>query len=551
MTGPTNGAASGGGGGSGSNNTFHAYCQTAANESTKQVIVATGDFEKREGNILVIHFVYGNTSSIINLKIGNSTTTDTVIYQTSAYPGNYVNIEPNDYVTLVYIGGDIWSITASSSGSTSGGGATSLGQLSDVSSDSISGATTGQVLTKLAGGLWGAASPSGGSITYTKPWYVDTNGVVQEKNTIQEAIDECPVHGTVHIPWRGTTYYVSSTIHVPKPITIESDYNGYDHDELIGYNANYYQASSYTSAANKITNAQISTPLITSTVSDSSAAAVGIYIHCLGVTLRNISIQCTNFTRYESAVIKAKNEFGFATATTRSNFNRFITFENCVAICYVAHYTNNQNDGTYCGRGFWLDSTGLTRVLRCEVYGTHNAFYVTGNATVNTSILFQNCWAINFTSIGYYLYAAYYCTFISCAADSHAGNFGTDVTIGYYFASCCGISAVGCGAEKMTIGVALDSCYNVSFGGTITISKEGTSAQPTIGVQAFTTSKFGLENLFVLISTDAQTGQAITHYYKCVKNAQSKIAFVNTNIESVYNGAQSASLSNNGMFDFS
>lgn len=610
MIGITNGGIAAGGSGSGSTDTFFTDCTTAANVSVKEVSIS--NFTKRVGTILVVNFTNGNSNSYIYLKINDSASNDQVIFNTNQLPGNYVTIDPYDQVELMYIGGDLWRII-SVSGASSGSG--SLGsQVNFYGTYGYSGNTaialtiSGFSLSKgvivaiyfkyavpamstlninstgaknirykrllltsdiiqaddTATFLYdgtdyqlisidrvGSSGGGGSTRTYTKPWYINSSGAVVEETTIQAAIDGCPVHGTVHIPWRGTTYSVSSTIHIAKPITLESDYVGYDHDEMIGYNASYSQASSYTSATNKITNAQMATPLITSSVSDTSAATAGIYIHCIGVTLKNISIQCTGFTRYDSAVIKAKDEFGFVDATTRSDFNRFITLENCVAICYAAHTTNNANDGTYCGRGIWLDSTGLTRILRTEVYGTHNAFYVTGNTTVNTSTLFQNCWAINFTSIGYYLYGAYYCTFIACAADSHAGNFGTDVTIGYYFSSCSGISAVGCGCEKMTIGVALDSCYNVSFGGIVTISKEGTSAQPTMGVQAFTTSKFGLENLFILVSTDAISGQAVTHYYKCAKTPQSKITFINTNIESVYNGSSTVPLNNDGMYDFS
>ena len=95
---------------------------------------------------------------------------------------------------------------------------------------------------------------SGSTRTYTKPYYINTSGEVVECNTIQAAIDGCPLHGKVTIPWYGETYVVSSTIHIWKPITLESDYSGYFPWANIAYTSTSSTAEppAYASQTNKI-----------------------------------------------------------------------------------------------------------------------------------------------------------------------------------------------------------------------------------------------------------------------------------------------------------
>ena len=57
------------------------------------------------------------------------------------------------------------------------------------------------------------------------------NGFTDDTKAIQSAIDACPVHGSVFIPWTGNNYLISSTLVINKPITIYSNYYGYEKNE--------------------------------------------------------------------------------------------------------------------------------------------------------------------------------------------------------------------------------------------------------------------------------------------------------------------------------
>ena len=57
------------------------------------------------------------------------------------------------------------------------------------------------------------------------------DGITDDTKAIQSAIDACPVHGSVFIPWTGNSYLISSTLVINKPITIYSNYYGYEKNE--------------------------------------------------------------------------------------------------------------------------------------------------------------------------------------------------------------------------------------------------------------------------------------------------------------------------------
>ena len=374
--------------------------------------------------------------------------------------------------------------------------------------------------------LWTPQTPSsGGSArTYTKPWYVDTSGNVVEANTIQDAIDGCPLHGTVHIPWTGTAYSVTSTIHIWKPITLEGEYTGYYPRENIAYNKSGgvpIAASSYSNATYKIPYGSYNSSTIGSNkpLIYSTASTFGIYIHCYGVTLRNIGMYCSSQRSDNCACLYMKNDFGYDTSNAAQPFNHNTIIENCAF----------QGTEGY-ARGVWGEGFGVATIKNTFVYYVKDAFYFNKYSTAqNTSITMIGCWAWNYSEIGYTFNECDYCTLISCACDS----VNSTVPYGYYFINCRGCSAIGCGCEQITTAVVFDGCNNCSFGGVIYLNDSN-----AFGIRSFTASKIHLDNLYILTAASNPTYVSMP--------SGSKVLLTNTNITSV-NGT---SVTNGGMHDY-
>ena len=116
-------------------------------------------------------------------------------------------------------------------------------------------------------------------------------------------------------------------------------------------------------------------------------------------------------------------------------------------------------------------TSAIVGTVRGCVWGSEGySFY---NNISNTSITFQNCYALN--GLGFYEYYTTYCSYISCASDSGTGwGYTTDNTAGTSFLA-CGAESNAKGAFHIIGGsreISLYDCRGVD---------NNTSADATIG----------------------------------------------------------------------
>lgn len=482
-----------GGGGDLSQVNWYGTSSIAAVTAAKTVTCS--GYTLATGEIVAVRFSNANTASNATLNV-NSTGAKSIRYKNAATTGN--EWEAGDTVTFLYDGTYYRLISIDKVGS--GGGA---------------------------------------ARDYSKIWYINSSGTLVETSSIQTAIDGCPIHGTVHIPWKGTSWSVSSAIHIWKPITLEGDYSGYWPVENIGFNSKstansnnslawssisssgtkipveveFWNGASFTSSSYSGSTPGPDRPLIYSSASD-----YGIYIHCYGVTLRNISLQCYNHTDDTDACLRIQDDFGYDGYSPNSaqKFEHHVIVENC-------YFRGTETKG----KGVFCSGIGLTKFSNVTVCYVKDAFWF-GYRTNNTSTTLINCWAWNFSDIGYYFDTCDYCTLISCAADTVA----TGSQVGYYYTNCTGCTAISCGAEQTEIGVAIYSSKNISFGGLILPMT--TSAVP---VHIYTASDVCLQNLYV------NTSIATPSMYVGAVSG-SKVTLINTNVPKVN------STSVNGMYGY-
>lgn len=384
------------------------------------------------------------------------------------------------------------------------------------------------------------------------PYYIDFDGSVVECETIQAAIDGCPLHGTVTIPWYGSSYRVSSTIHIWKPITLESNYTGLYPYGTLAYAStnNIGKQPAYSATTTKIPPGDFSSakdaahtgygkPLIYSTAAD-----YGIFVHCSGVTLRNISMHCnglsdTSVSYGHSACVKFySNEIYEGAAPVY--FMHHTLVENCAFQGPSGHASGYQGDGVRC------ENFGVARFANVYTFNTKNGFWF-DNCDLNeqgvtyrgncTSVTLESCWAQNFKEIGYYFHDMYYASLISCAADATSTS---TFNHGYYFDKSYSVNAVGCGAEKVNRGLTLYNSYQVSFEGCIVLTKDDSAA-----VQVYEPSTVFLNNLRAV--TWLPEGASYTPIMLC---PGSSAVLINTNIPKIATHTSGdISLPNGGMFD--
>ena len=253
-----------------------------------------------------------------------------------------------------------------------------------------------------------AASGGGGSRTYTKPWYINTSGTVVECDSIQAAINGCPVHGTVHIPWYGTTYTISSQLTINKPLTLTSDYYGYEAGERVTVGS--------TTQATDI-------PLLSY-----NGTEYAINIMSVGVTINNISLHTKG-----GGILIGPNP---GQTAPYSRYDRF----NNIFIRRIYDSNNNSDNNT--NTGIVMQDTFKTVFENCVVFDFNLGFYI----AKGTSTTMINCWAREYKLYGYNLSEMTYTSLINCAADTSPTS-EDEGQIAYYIADSYALSLVSCGAE--------------------------------------------------------------------------------------------------------
>lgn len=263
-------------------------------------------------------------------------------------------------------------------------------------------------------------------------------------DALNQAINDVKAHGTVFIP-NGNYEYIG-TLTLNKPLTLMGAYTGFDISE------------STTNVTNDVYKE----------VSITFNANVGILINSIGVSICNLCVRNT-FTSGNACIRISLDGTG-----SNTNVLRFINISN------VTIWGNRQ------GYGIFSDSIIVSTFRFLQIHECTVGIYIKKTVS-STSLLFDNCWAINCINGGYLIQDCYYSTFVSCAADSV-----NDASYGYYLQDCKTISFVGCGCEKTTehayvlwhcsdivmnvfftesgmtdnkAGIKLDGCTNISLNG--------------------------------------------------------------------------------------
>ena len=244
------------------------------------------------------------------------------------------------------------------------------------------------------------------------------NGSTDDTKAIQKAIDKCPAHGSVFLPWTGNSYKISSTLIVNKPITIYSNYYGYEINER-------------TDVASM---SEVGTPLIQYT-----GTGFAMEIHSIGVQLENIVMHTNGGGIYTTG--------NKSSTAPYSRYNRFTNvFIRCMNGTTVAHV------------GFNFTNAFRTIIENCEVFDAYVGFYINDG----TSITMTNCWARDYRLYGYRVENLVYSTLINCCADTTPKPRET-YQVAYSLSNCDTIGFVNCGAENVGAEVlALDHCYGMT-----------------------------------------------------------------------------------------
>lgn len=251
-------------------------------------------------------------------------------------------------------------------------------------------------------------SGGGTERTYTKPWYINTSGTVVECDSIQAAINGCPMHGTVHIPWYGTTYTISSSLTINKPLTLTSDYYGYESGEQVTVGS--------TTQATDI-------PLLSY-----NGTEYAINIMSVGVTINNISLHTKG-----GGILIGPNP-GQTAPWSR--------YDRLTNIFIRRIYDSNNNSDNNTNAGIVMQDTFKTVFENCVVFDFNLGFYI----AKGTSTTMINCWAREYKLYGYNLSEMTYTSLINCAADTSPTS-EDEGQIAYYIADSYALSLVSCGAE--------------------------------------------------------------------------------------------------------
>lgn len=233
---------------------------------------------------------------------------------------------------------------------------------------------------------------------------------------LKQAISECPIHGTVYIPFG--EYEITETIIVNKPIRILGGYYGFEIDNYNSY----------------VTIEQYSTPLI------SCSLNIGLLLQCAGISVSNISIE-NNGIGDSPCVIK----LDVSNTGARYGSIHGLQFNNVFVI------GNNCQYGVYCPHNVLVSTFNNVRVYNSQ-YGIKIGY----NNSVSTSVVFNNCWCVNNIISNYDLTNVKYSSFISCACDNSSCENG------YVLTNCSNVKLIGCGAEGFnSSGVKLNSCTSI------------------------------------------------------------------------------------------
>lgn len=291
------------------------------------------------------------------------------------------------------------------------------------------------------------------------------DGVTDDTAAIQAAIDACPIHGTVLIPFTGKSYMTSAQLNVNKPIAIVSTYTGMEFNE-------HWDG---------VTEAQLETPVI-----NYSGQSYAVNFTTMGFRIENISIWAPQgggigISPVSSAIV----------TNPRNNVIRNVTV-------YSASATTN---------GVQLNNAFRTVLENVFAYGCRYGF----NASGGTSLTFINCWAREFAESAFRMANENYCAFINCCADTES----TSALVPYYFQGCYGISLIACGCEgSQRNAFGFSNCKGVFLSGFAVSNNKGTTNNGTISFESGTVGTIsgfsdnnnysGQTNASVLVTSDSK-----------------------------------------------
>ena len=244
------------------------------------------------------------------------------------------------------------------------------------------------------------------------------DGITDDTAAFKAAIDAVPLHGSMFIP--SGIYLLTESLVVQKPIKIAGNYYGWD-----------AQQSTTT-----ITETEYRKPCLLF-----NGVTNALQIKSTGVCLENLQITSNNNTGYVVGIdLRGTNPLYVV--------SRNIQITNVKISAQNAKY------------GFYAYQTFLTNFTNCWASECKRAFEIGTYDLASTSVVLENCWALNYIEFGYVLSGLYYSSLISCAADSVSGGLS-----GYSLQRCNSVSLVSCGVEKcMTNGVALSNSINCNIG---------------------------------------------------------------------------------------
>lgn len=206
-------------------------------------------------------------------------------------------------------------------------------------------------------------------------------------------------HGTIYIP-QGT--FTSSGITINKPCNIIGNYTGWTYAEKTDF----------------VTQEQYRETLINFT------GTQGFLVQSIGVNIHHVTIKGT-----ASTFIGVK--LTLSNVNSLTNVLRFIRIEDCSIYCTG------------------VDSIGissadiiLSTFRNIHIYGCKNGVVLASSSANQTSIVFDTVWVQGYLEYAFKISRAYYCNFISCAADSITGGL-----TGYYLEDCRSVSFHACGCE--------------------------------------------------------------------------------------------------------
>lgn len=326
-------------------------------------------------------------------------------------------------------------------------------------------------------------------IINVKDYGAKGDGTTDDLNAFNEAINACPIHGTVYIPIG--VYYLSNTLTISKPIILLGSYSGWDVEEK----------------TSNVTNEEYKRPLL---ISNSSTIAINVTT--LGFTMKYIALLCKNPTIECGLKLTNNGE--------TTTFERFVVIDTCTFI----HYENS-------GSGIRIISGGLTRIYNVLCYGWSIGYFISGN--VNTSIVLTGCWAENFYGTGYNLSNCAYTSLITCAADTLHSDTGN----AYVLNGCSNVRLISCGAEKFLNGFILDTCHNCS------VSGEGVADNNTSNIIML---RYGGNIVIEDFTCIDPNNKAIPLY---LQDPAINYLLINTNINKISVGGTIKTPTNGGFFD--